>query len=215
MIGVVRICLYILLALCAVLLILLMLFLFVRTGVEAVGADGEVSVDLRWGVLRLPLYPPPGKKKESPKRKKHQKPKAEEEPSEKPSKSLNWAALDLGELLDFALRLLDELTDTLRISRLRVRILFGTDDAAKTGLLLGGASALCGMLVPFLENTFAMKEYSVSVDADFDALQTRWAFTLFCSLRPGRLFYILLRHGREIYGLYKKLIQKEEAISYE
>ena len=111
--------------------------------------------------------------------------------------------------------LLSEMADTLRFSRLRVRVLIGTDDAAKTGIFLGEAAALTGMIVPFLENTFDMQDYHVDVDADFEAGHTEWAFTVFCSLRPLRLLIVLLRHSRELYSLYKRLIKKEEAIKHE
>ena len=107
------------------------------------------------------------------------------------------------------------MADTLRISRLRVRVLIGTDDSAQTGMLLGGAAAFTGMTVPFLENTFDMQDYHVDVDADFEAGHTEWAFTVFCSLRTLRLLLVLLRHRRELYSLYKRLIKKEEAIEHE
>ncbi len=51
---------------------------------------------------------------------------------------------------------LSDLTDRLRISRLRARVVIGTD-AAQTGILLGQTAALCGIIVPFLENTFDMQ----------------------------------------------------------
>ena len=123
--------------------------------------------------------------------------------------------MDAGELIDLALRLLSELTDTLRISRLRVRVMIGTDDAAKTGMLLGSSAAITGMVVPFLENTFEMKDYHVDVDADFEADHTEWAFTVYCSVRPLRVIWCLLRHSRELFRLYKRLIKKEEAIGNE
>ena len=44
----------------AVLMLLLGLFLlWVRVGVEAVGVNGEVSVELRYGALRIPVWPRP------------------------------------------------------------------------------------------------------------------------------------------------------------
>ena len=53
------------------------------------------------------------------------------------------------------------------------------------------------------------------MDANFEADHTEWAFTVLCSLRPLRLLLVALRHGRELYSLYKRLIKKEEAIEYE
>ena len=213
---VILVVLIVLLGVVLFLLLSALLLLNVRTGVEAVGVNGEISVELRYGLFRIPVWPPP----------RHLKKQPSAEPakamSEKPKKKkkkyryfLNREELDVGKLIDLALRLLSELTDTLRISRLRVRVLIGTDDAAKTGILLGEAAAITGMIVPFLENTFEMKDYHVDVDADFEADHTEWAFTVFCSLRPLRLLLAALRHGRELFGLYKRLIKKEEAIEHE
>lgn len=216
---VVLVLLMVLLGLLLVVLLVAVLLLSVRTGVEAVGVNGEVSVELRYGMVRIPIWPPP----------RHRKEKAGETPpsGEKKSKkkkrrkqkkyrySLNRDALDVWEIADLVLRLLSELASTLRISRLRVRVLIGTDDAAKTGVALGTSAALVGMIVPFLENTFDMREYHVDVDADFEADHTDWAFTVFCSLRPLRVLLCMLRHSGELFRMYKRLIKKEEAINHE
>ena len=205
----------ILLGLALLLLLVAVCLLSIRTGVDAVGIDGEVSVEARHGSLRIPVWPPP-----APEPKEPQQSAAEEQPKKNEKKRkyhyvLNREALDIGEIADLALTMLSELADELRISRLRVRVRIATADAARTGMLLGGASALTGMLVPFLENTFEMRDYHVDVDADFEEEQTHWAFTVSCSLRPLRLLWVLLRHGRELYRLYKRLIRKEEAIEHE
>lgn len=60
-----------------------------------------------------------------------------------------------------------------------------------------------------------MKDYHVDVDADFGADHTEWAFTVYCSVRPLRVIWCLLRHSRELFCLYKRLIKKEEAIGNE
>lgn len=211
--GILAVLLGILLAL----FVICLLLLCVRTGVEAVGVNGDVSVEIRYGKIRFPVWPPPRhvKKKTAP-APQQGKPKPKKKSKKKKYKySLNREALDVWEIADLVLRLLSELTDTLRISRLRVRVVIGTDDAAKTGMLLGTSAALTGMIVPFLENTFEMKDYHAAVDADFEADHTEWAFTVFCSLRPLRLLWCLLRHSGELYRMYKRLIKKEEAITHE
>ncbi len=175
--------------------------------------DGTVSVEARYGLVRIPVWPPPRKKSKPPKNTEEmvQRQTAKKE-KRKYKYSLNQQELDVGELVCLALTLLGELADTLRISRLHVRVVIGTDDAAKTGLLLGTSAAMTGMVVPFLENTFEMKDYHIDIDADFEAAKTKWAFTVFCSLRPISLLFLLLRHRRELFCLYKRLIKKEEAI---
>lgn len=205
----------VLLGLVLLLLLVAACLLSIRTGVDAVGADGEVGVEARYGPLRVPLWPPPAPGQNTPRQKPVTGQSKEKEKTRKYRYVLNREALDIGEIADLALTMLSELADELRISRLRVRVRIATEDAARTGILLGGAAALTGMLVPFLENTFEMRDYHVDVDADFEGEKTRWAFTVFCSLRPLRLLWVLLRHGRELYRLYKRLIRKEEAIEHE
>lgn len=203
------------LVLAILLVILALLFLFllwIWTGVEAVGVNGKVSVELRYGVLRVPVWPVEKKTKKPGNSQKATKQKKSKKQKKRYRYTLNREALDISGLLDFLLTILSELTDQVRISRARVRVLIGTDDAAKTGSLLGYASALTGIAIPFLENTFDMQDYHINIDADFDATHTEWAFTISCSLRPLRLLLIGLRHAGTVFRWYKTLIQKEEAI---
>lgn len=200
----------VLLVLLAVLVLALFLF-SVRTGVEAAGINGDITIDLRYGLIRIPLYPArPHKEKEE-----ETPPPAAETPPKPKGEKLDLRRLELGQAVDLVLSMLGEMGDSLRIAKLRVRVVFGTDDAAKTGLYLGYFSSFCGMVTPFLENTFDMKDYHVSADADFDADHTEWAFTVFCSVRPLQLALVLLRHGKELYRMYKNLTKKEEAIENE
>ena len=129
---------------------------------------------------------------------------SEKKKSGKSGLSLPKDGLDVGEIAGTVRDFLSDLTDRLRISRLRARVVIGTDDAAQTGILLGQTAALCGIIVPFLENTFDMQDYHVSADADFNADHTEWAFTVNCSIRPISLVRVLLRHGKPMYQLYKK-----------
>lgn len=198
-------------------LLLIVLLLCVRTGIDVVGVNGDISAEVCYGSIRIPVWPLPRRKKEQPppepQNDGHKQPKKRKK--KKYRYSLNREELDIGELVDFMHRLLSELTDAVQISRLRVRVLIGTDDAAKTGILLGESAAITGMIVPLLENTFSMRDYHVDVDADFEADHTEWAFTVFCWLRPLRVLWCLLRHSRELYRMYKQMIKKEEAITHE
>lgn len=205
------------LALALLVLLLILLLLCVRTGIDIVGVNGDVSAEVRYGPVRIPVWPPPRRKKEKPS-------SEQQEGGQKPQKkrkkkkyrySLNREELDIGELADLTHRLHSDLTDAVQVSRLRVRVIIGTDDAAKTGVLLGESAALTGMIVPFLENTFTMRDYHVNVDADFEADHTEWALTVFCWLRPLRVLWCLLRHSGELYRMYKRMIKKEEAITHE
>ncbi len=212
MAGVIRLIVIIILAVLALLSVFLLLLMSASTGIEAVGVNGEVGADLRCGVLRVPIYPR-RKKGAEPGQGKLQKPKKpkKQKKTAKYKRVFNKEELDIGEILGIVMDILEELGGTLNISRLRVRILIGTDDAAKTGILLGYASALIGMAVPFFENTFEMKDYHINVDADFDADHTIWAFDTFLYVRPIRIISILLRHSPKLFRLYKRLFKKVEA----
>jgi len=210
MAGVIRMVLIIILAVFAFLVVLMLLLTSMRTGIEAVGATGGVSVDLRYGVLRIPIYPRHKKEAKSEKPANPQKPEKPKKPA-KYKRVFNREELDIGEVLGIVMDILEELGSRLNIRRLRVRVLIGTDDAAKTGLLLGYASAFIGMAVPFFENTFVMKDYHINVDADFEADYTEWAFDMFLYVRPIRIILVMLRHSPELFRLYKRLFKKVEA----
>ena len=188
-------------------LVIVLVLLNIRAGIEAVGVTGEVSVEARYGPIHIPLYPRPRHLKKEKKKTESEEKKSEEGGKKKSGKSglsLPEDGLDVGEIAGTVRDFLSELTDRLRISKLQARIVVGTDDAAQTGILLGQTAALCGIIVPFLENTFDMHDYHVSADADFNADHTEWALTVNCSVRPVSLIRVLLRHGKPMYNLYKK-----------
>lgn len=216
MTGTLRLIIIIFLVILALIPVLSMLLLSVRTGIEAGGTGGKgVYIDLRYGVLRIPILPSPQKMKKSETSQKPQKSKKKKEKKSKYKYMLNRDELDIMEIIELVFTLLRELGNTLNINRLRVRVIIATDDAAKTGVLLGYASAFTGIAVPFFENSFEMRDYNINIDADFDDEHTQWAFELFCSVRPIRIIFVILRHSLELFRLYKRLIKKVEAQAHE
>ena len=131
-------------------LVIVLVLLNIRAGIEAVGVTGEVSVEARYGPVRIPLYPRPRhlkKKKEETEAEQKKSEENEKKTSGKLGLSLPKDGLDVGEIAGTVRDFLSDLTDRLRISRLRARVVIGTDDAAQTGILLGQAAALCGIIV--------------------------------------------------------------------
>lgn len=127
-------------------LVIVLVLLNIRAGIEAVGVTGEVSVEARYGPVRIPLYPRPRhlkKKKEETEAEKKKSEENEKKTSGKLGLSLPKDGLDVGEIAGTVRDFLSDLTDRLRISRLRARVVIGTDDAAQTGILLGAG---CGAL---------------------------------------------------------------------
>lgn len=192
-------------------LILGVLLMSIRAGVEVVGANGGITIDLKYGVIRIPIFPLKKKTKknieEKPVKKKTGKPK-------KTRFAIDIKKIEYRELIDMALDLLDEFSGTLRFSDIRIKIIAGTTDAATTGLLYGEIFAIVGIFIPILENNFDMKDYQIFVDTDFDADHTEWAFRVFASIRPIQVTFALLKHAKEYYRFYQK-IKKEEATENE
>ena len=83
--------------------------LWVRAGVEAVGVNGEVSVELRYGALHIPVWPRPKHLKRPVPKPKEPAPAKPKRTRKKPKYrySLNREELDFGELAALALTLLE------------------------------------------------------------------------------------------------------------
>lgn len=192
-----------LLVIVGVLLVLVLLLLHVRTGFEFTGANGEGMLDLRYGVLKLPIWPPPVKKEaEKDARERKRKPKRE-----KPKRKLQ---LDNNEILSLLLEIMPELVGKLELRRFEARIILASDDAAKTGMLYGTAAAILGMLQPYLFNHFSVTKEQIQVEADFEADSIQWAVHIWAVIRPIVFIWIILRHYKEFVKLYRDLTRKEE-----
>ena len=211
MLRVLLILLCVLLGVVVLLGVLLLALLCMRAGVELVGVSGEVTLDAIYGPLRIPLWPRPRHLKRKEKKKQAEPEKKPEEAPPKGKFSLAKSGLPFGKIADVALDFLGDLTGSLQITRLRVRLVLATGDAAKTGILLGQTAALCGILVPFLENTFDLRDIHVRADPDFEKDKTEWAAEVFCAIRPITFIRIAFRHRKPLRRLYELLKQGVKA----
>ena len=189
-----------------VLLVLAVLALCLRAGAEVRRDVRGLRVRVRYGPLGMTVYP-------LPKRKKPQE--AAQTPKPKPEKpkappAFDFKRLDIGETVCLALTLLDEMKDTLVIDRLCFSMIAASGDAARTAQLYGECMALAGMIYPFLAQNFVMKECRIDIRPDFDRTRSEWSGEAAVFLRPVRALFVLLRHGKELYRLYRQ-IQKDEA----
>lgn len=194
-----------LLGIVVVLLVIVLLLLHVRTGFEVTGMNGELVVDLRYGALKLPIWPPPVKKKEQDDTRKE---KTKESTQDKPKRPLQ---VDVNEILSLSLEIMPEFVGKLEIRRLEARIIIASDDAAKTGMLYGSVAAILGMIQPFLLNHFSVMREQIQVEADFEADSIKWAVHIWAVIRPIEFIKIILRHFKEFKKLYRDLTKKEEA----
>ena len=183
----------------------LLALLNIRARLEFVGVSGDMTLDAVYGPVRVPLWPRPRHLKRKKNRKEDEtEQKGEEEPAGGRF-SLAKGGLPFGEIADIVLDVLGDLTGSLQITRLRVRLVLATGDAAKTGILLGQTAALCGILVPFLENTFDLRDIHVRADPDFEKDKTEWAAEVFCAIRPITFIRIAFRHRKPLRRLYELL----------
>ncbi len=185
----------------AVVLGLLLLLLCLRVGAQIEAQNGKFAVRVRIGPFRKTIEQIKGKK---PSERKPPEQKQEKSPEEPESADRPWAAMDWGDLLCELLGFFDDVKDRLRIDILRAHVLLATGDAAKTGLYLGGASALSGMIYPFFAQNFKIKELSVHVDGDFEGNDTKYDLCFACSFRPIRMIAVGMRRGCRLYHMLKQ-----------
>lgn len=184
------------------LLAALIVLLNIRARLEFVGVSGDMTLDAVYGPVRVPLWPRPRHLKKKKKETDEIERKAEEKSAEGKF-SITKSGLPFGEIADIVLDFLGDLTGSLQITRLRVRLVLATGDAAQTGILLGQTAALCGILVPFLENTFDLRDIHVRADPDFEKDKTEWAAEVFCAIRPITFIKIAFRHRKPLRRLYE------------
>ncbi|MCI8880715.1 MAG: DUF2953 domain-containing protein [Clostridiaceae bacterium] len=185
------------------LIVLLLLALLPRVRVDVEKAqDGPLGLTVGYGWLRLRLLP--RREKPKPAKKASAKPKPEKE---KKASGFSIKGLDIGDAVCLLIDLLIELRNRLVIHRLRADVLLATGDAAKTGILLGRIAAICGMVLPFLEQNYSIPDFHISVDGDFqsETSSTRAAFAAAVSMRPIHLPLILLKYRRQLLALYRSL----------
>ena len=196
----------VLLAALAVLLGLLLLLTFPRTGVRILCQNRISGVWLRYGRVSLRIYPLPGHMS----RKAGKPSKSAKQPRRaSPKRSLNFRRLDLGDTITLLLDLLDEIQDGLRLDTIRIDAVLATGDAARTGILLGQLAALSGMVTPFLEQRFDIRDYHIAVDGDFQGDTPRWEAEFAFSARPIRIGWALFKRRRSLLRLYDALQNTE------
>lgn len=196
------------------LLVLLGVLLSVRTGIQAYGTQSRCAVDLRYGVLRIPLYPRSFHHLKAKERQANEK-KTQTARQKSETRSTRQQAPPIDALFEVIWPILREFAGKLFIRELRIAVMLATEDAAKTGILLGQLSALTGMAIPFLENTFSMRQYQIRLDADFQADKTKAAFHLWIETRPIVVGILLLRHSPKLYQFYKTMKTKTEEPNHE
>ena len=203
MIGLIgKIILGILLALLLLLLIALLIPVKVRFSCD----QGDMALAVRYGPVKLQLFPPPekGKEKEKTPRKKKAKKiqedsdhKKKKEKPKKPKAKINrdqilYAVEKLPPILGRAMRRTGR---SIRITPLKVYVLVAGTDPADTARLYGRLNAAVGAGLPVLENVLGVKDVDIRLYTDFTQQQMDLIADAGISLRPGSLVWIGLRAG--------------------
>lgn len=186
------------------LVLLTLLAAIPRTGIRLTGQDGKINLWVRYGQFRLHLYPLPKRTKKPARPKKEPPPKPQK--PDAPQKSRH---IDIGDAICLALGLLDDLRNAMRIDILHIDAVIATGDAARTGMLLGMAAALSGMVTPVLQQGFDIPHYHIHIDGDFQGGKGHWQAETAVSVRPIRLLWALAWRWRDILKLLKP--EKTEA----
>ena len=192
--GGILLVLVILAALCA-------LLLTPRVGISVHAQNGRVTGAVRYGVLRWKLHGPRGRPAAREKQPPGEGPRT---PGKTPRWPAELARLDLGGIVCEGLAFLDDVKDRLRIEQLRLSLVLAAGDAAETGLMLGGLSAVAGMVYPFLVRSFTINTLEIVLDGDFHGNTTRYDLHLSCSARPIRLLAAAAVHGLRLYRLIRQ-----------
>ena len=132
-----------------------------------------------------------------------------EQKEKKPGLPVDLSRLDIQEVLTLAFDLMDDMAGSLTFERLFVTVIVHTNDAAKTGNLLGAMCAVTGILYPELARRFVLRDHQITLDADFDAEKTVWSVDISVMTRAGRYPLILWRRRKRLWNLWKTIRRRD------
>lgn len=187
-----KIILWILLALVALFAVLLLIPVKIRASYE----DGAPSLRVRYGPVKLQLFPIEKQKEE----KKPPKPKEKKEKPEKkkkPKAKINmdqilYALEKLPPILGRAMRRMGR---SILVEPLKIHILVAGNDPADMALLYGRLEAAFSAGLPFLHKIMRIKEQDIRLFLDFTEIKMDFIADVGVVLRPGSLAWIGLRAG--------------------
>lgn len=178
---------------------------------KAIAPDAPLRLRLSAGPLhmtrRVGGKKPPSPSKKRKKRRKKPVQETEKKSTQSTQKGLQerLQKLDMQRTLALMLDLMDDLAGSITFERLHVTVILHTDDAGRTGRLLGELSAMTGLLYPVLERSFVLKDPKIILDADFEAERTVWSVDISAMTRLIRYPRILWRRRKELWALWKSI----------
>lgn len=187
-----RILLYILCALLLLLVVLLLLPAQVRFRYD----QGELALWVRFGPVKLQLFPPE-EKKEEPEKKPKKKAKPKKEKPKKPKGKINreqilYSLETLPPILGRALRRTGR---RLRFAPLKIHLLVAGPDPADTAMLYGRLEAALSAGLPVLHRLVHIREQDIRLFLDFQQEQMDLIADVGVALRPWDLVSVGVRAG--------------------
>jgi hypothetical protein len=162
---------------------------------------GPLRITKRLGTRKkTKAQPSSSKKKKKPRKQSGEK---------KTASRFDFSQLDWEDTLDLLLQLMDDLMGSITFERLKVTVILHTDDAAKTGNLLGSLSAAVGLLYPELERRFVLNDPQITLDADFNAEKTVWSVDISAMTRVARYPKILWKRRKRLWKVWKTIRRQE------
>lgn len=203
----------IILGILAVLLILLfvifILLILCKTGIHIIcDKNKNIKLWLKLGFLNIKLYPLKKtniKDKKAKQNKQDKKPQSYNSDSDDNKKSSKFSDFDFEFCTELVFDLIRDLTGKIYIDKLYFTLILASDDCAKTGIMLGGAFSLSGMLLPLLEQSFLIKEKSIIIDADFDSDKIKFDLDFIMHTRLILLLFVLFHHRKRLFKLYDSI----------
>ncbi len=181
----------IILGVIAGLLLLIVLLLQIPVRVRFSYDQGDMALRLRFGPVKLQLFPRP-EKEEKPKKPKKEKKKPQKEKKEKPQKpkakinreQIFYALEKLPPILGRALKRTGK---SICIEPLKVWLLVAGTDPADTALLYGRLEAAAAAGLPVLQQVLNIRDEDIRLYLDFSEQQMDCIADVGIALRPWRL----------------------------
>ena len=198
---------------------ILVLLAVLPLGVRVRYDEDGVRLDVKAGLLKIPILPAkkkPAGKAEKKKPVKETKAasstppatgsKSAAKPEEKPKKG--GSVLDFLPLVRVALNLLNDFRRKLRVERLELKIILAGGDPAKLAINYGRTGAAVGNLMPQLERILVIKKRDINIECDFTAPETLITARVDVTITLGRLLGLLALYGfrgiKEFLNIRKK-----------
>lgn len=194
-----KIILWVLLGLLALLTAALLIPVKVRGSYE----DGNPFLYVRYGPVKLQLFPPKEKPEEGEKKPPKEK-KAKPKKPKKPKAKINMEQIlyALEKLPPILGRALKRTGRCIHIRPLKLYVLVAGADPAATAMLYGRMEAALAAGFPILERALRLKDADVRLYVDFTERQMDFIADVGVSLRPWSLVWMALRAGGSLLKWY-------------